>query len=287
MPILTGTNGADEILGTRRRDVIDGLGGDDTIDGAAGDDRIDGGGGSDAVRGRDGGDLIRGGNGQDSLDGGSGADRLDGGRGADLLLYDLTENGGLGNTTADVCNGGTGFDTLGLTLSLADYLDASFQAEISGVLAALAGGTKNVAFTSFGLVARNIERITLEVIGTAGNDTIVGIGTDTALRGAGGADILLGSAGNDTLVGGDGADVMFGSGGADIFVVQRGDGVDTIIDFTDGVDLLGLEEGLEGRAITFADNGVGGTEVAIDGALVATVDGVAAGALSVDDFVMI
>ena len=112
--------------------------------------------------------------------------------------------------------------------------------------------------------------------GVCGNDTIHGdAGTDTLLGGNGrdvlmggldsdlldggnqedalfgneGTDTLLGDKGNDTLDGGAGDDdltggydddVLTGGTGADIFRFRRGDGRDTITDFTSGEDLIDI-----------------------------------------------
>ncbi|WP_292783534.1 M10 family metallopeptidase C-terminal domain-containing protein [Nostoc sp. NMS9] len=61
------------------------------------------------------------------------------------------------------------------------------------------------------------------LIGTAGNDTIVGNDTN---------NVLDGGAGSDTLVGGYGTDVLTGGAGADKFVFNsKFEGIDIIKDF--------------------------------------------------------
>lgn len=66
-----------------------------------------------------------------------------------------------------------------------------------------------------------------------------GIGNDW-LEGGDGDDSLSGSNGNDVIKGGHGNDVMTGGQGADLFVMSKGDGTDTIVDFGAG-DVLHLE----------------------------------------------
>ena len=66
-----------------------------------------------------------------------------------------------------------------------------------------------------------------------------GNGNDTLLAGAGN-DELYGGEGADRLNGGTGDDKMSGGGGADIYEFQAGDGVDTLIFFQDGIDLIEL-----------------------------------------------
>jgi hypothetical protein len=53
------------------------------------------------------------------------------------------------------------------------------------------------------------------ICGLAGNDTLVGYGGDDVLRGGRGSDVLIGSAGDDSLYGGRGSDVLVGGSGWD------------------------------------------------------------------------
>jgi quercetin dioxygenase-like cupin family protein len=80
------------------------------------------------------------------------------------------------------------------------------------------------------------------------NDVINGQGGNDYLQGLSGDDLLRGGAGNDTLVGSYGADILIGGSGSDLFVFAPRHGIDTIVDFTDGEDFIGLSDGL-----TFAD----------------------------------
>ena len=96
------------------------------------------------------------------------------------------------------------------------------------------------------------------ISGNADSDTIVGGDGDDTLDGGGGGDELQGNAGNDVLIGGtgwdfllggagddvlqgdNGKDTLTGNGGMDTFVLAEGNGFDTITDFADGTDKLGL-----------------------------------------------
>ncbi len=101
--------------------------------------------------------------------------------------------------------------------------------------------------TAFGLAGNDI------IIGNGGNDTLSGnMGNDTIIGNAGndllfggkGDDSLNGGEGNDTLIGGLGSDVLIGDSGRDVFVLGKGAGTDTIVDFKKGEDLIGLTKDL-------------------------------------------
>lgn len=77
--------------------------------------------------------------------------------------------------------------------------------------------------------------------GKAGDDRLLGGSGNDQLWGDDGDDILQGGLGNDTLTGDD----FSGGSGRDIFVLTPGEGIDTIVDFQMGIDLIGLTEELE------------------------------------------
>ena len=92
---ITGTAGADSIVGTDAIDFIDAEGGDDVarggadgdiIDGGDGDDRLFGEAGQDVIAGNAGNDFLRGGADDDILIDSDGADTLRGDTGDDLIL---------------------------------------------------------------------------------------------------------------------------------------------------------------------------------------------------------
>lgn len=100
---LTGTGGADVIVGSPFGDTINAQGGADIVCALAGDDTVNAGAGGDTVYAMDGADTVNGAGGNDNLNGGTGFDTLNGEAGADTL------NGFLGN---DSLNGGGDNDTL-------------------------------------------------------------------------------------------------------------------------------------------------------------------------------
>ena len=136
------------------------------------------------VSGRETDDTINAGNGDDVMRGLAGNDSLNGGRGSDLLI------GGQG---ADTLDGGSGNDT------------ASYADSIAGVKVFLAADKQllNSGGDAQGDTLTNIENL----MGSSGNDTLVGDTQVNILRGGAGDDVLEGGGGADTLDGGDGKDI--------------------------------------------------------------------------------
>jgi Ca2+-binding RTX toxin-like protein len=133
--------------------------------------------------------------------------------------------------------------------------------------------------------------------GTAAAESLTGTSARDALLAAGGDDTLSGGDGDDRLTGGSGADLLTGGDGADIFAYDSGDGgavlalADTITDFVDGTDLIGLTGSLVGLSIgggglTVTDDGGGNAVVTVvsSGEVLTVVTG-AFGLISDADFV--
>ena len=80
---------------------------------------------------------------------------------------------------------------------------------------------------------------------SAGNDTLYGQAGD---------DTIYGDLGQDTIDGGAGADTLTGGAGIDTFIIREGEGGDTITDFTDGTDLIGMA-GLSYAELSFEQSG--------------------------------
>lgn len=74
--------------------------------------------------------------------------------------------------------------------------------------------------------------------GGDGCDILLSILGCDVLDGGNGDDWIYGGLGVDALIGGAGSDVMFGGWGSDTFVFNKGFGRDTILDFTNGQDVL-------------------------------------------------
>ena len=89
-------------------------------------DYLNGGSGDDTILGQLGDDTLKGGSGNDFLDGGVGRDHVDGDSGDDVGLFVGGENGG----RVDWYDGGTGSDTLVISLTAAQFTDAGILADL-------------------------------------------------------------------------------------------------------------------------------------------------------------
>ncbi|MEM9976306.1 MAG: CAP domain-containing protein [Cyanobacteria bacterium P01_D01_bin.2] len=98
------------------------------------------------------------------------------------------------------------------------------------------------------------------ILGGAGNDRIGGKGGDDLLFGGEGDDTIWGDDGDDVLRGGLGNDTLTGDNfsggsGADIFILAAGEGMDLIMDFEVGIDLIGLADGLSLEDLSLGQSG--------------------------------
>lgn len=142
-----------------------------------------------------------------------------------------------------------------------------------------------------------------KVFGTSESDSIQGknvggiISTgrgDDLINAAGGNDIVLSGAGSDRANGGTGDDLidggigrnqLNGSQGADTFLLTR-NGTQIIQDFQDGIDRLGLSQGLVAEVLTFTQRG-SDTVIQAGRNSLAVLKNVQASAITGDDFVQI
>ena len=144
-------------------------------------------------------DNLTGDTGNNGFDGLSGNDVIDGGDGIDTVYYGLFDNDG---RSQHLIPGLNGSDPNGVTVNLATHTANDGE-----------GGTDTLT---------NIEN----VVGSRGNDTIIGDANANRLEGEDGNDTLDGGAGLDILVGGFGNDTYVL--GADNDTVDDGGGIDTI-----------------------------------------------------------
>ncbi|MBC1238437.1 DUF4347 domain-containing protein [Nostoc sp. 2RC] len=205
------------------------------LNGGTTDDTIYGNAGNDSLYGNDGSDRLIAGVGNDYLFGGAGDDILDGGDGTDSIRESADINFTLTNTQLF----GLGNDSF-----------------INIERVTLTGGISDNT-----LDASSFTIASVYLYGGNGHDSILGGSQNDYLNGQNGSDRLIGNAGNDklyggagddTLMGGAGNDALYGQAGTDIFVLASGNGSDTIFDFKDGIDKLGLLGSLTYGALTIS-----------------------------------
>ena len=186
---VTGTPGADKLLGNARPNRISGLAGNDSVQGYGGPDVLWGGTGADDMHGGTENDMVFGGDdpdrlfgdaGNDTIEGGAGGDQIEGWTGNDRLWGEGGDDGVIGGLGDDLLGGGAG----------ADALDGGGNND------RVWGGTENDAVLG-GAGADDL-------FGDAGDDLVNGgTGKDTQDGGAGGFDTLLADQGNETLSNGE------------------------------------------------------------------------------------
>jgi Ca2+-binding RTX toxin-like protein len=211
---LSGSGASEALYGFGGNDMLFGRGGGDLIDGGAGRDRarydqdtagvtvslvtgqgaggeaegdtlvniedLGGGRGNDHLIGDEGPNYLFGAQGDDSLEGGDGDDMLFGGSGADTL------DGGAGRDRARY-----DLNAVAVTIDLMTGVGAGGDAEGDVLIA--------------------IE----DIVGSSGDDRLMGDDSANYLIGNAGDDQLEGRGGNDMLIGGAGADTLNGGAGRD------------------------------------------------------------------------
>ncbi|MFA6789572.1 MAG: calcium-binding protein, partial [Arcobacteraceae bacterium] len=195
-----------------------------TIYGMAGNDTIKGVGGNNFLYAGSGNDLIYSGTGNDYIDGGSGTNTLsyedviaigdsstvgvtvhlwdanaqDTGKGGIDTLKDIQNL--IGTSKNDTLSGNNAVNTLN-GLGGNDTADYSFSN--NAIVANLLNGTVDKGNS----VADTIISIE-NLIGTAGDDSIIGSNVANILDGGAGNDYFVGNGGNNTIIGGSGSDVV-------------------------------------------------------------------------------
>lgn len=235
---LLGGRGADFLSGGSGNDILSGDAGKDLLFGDAGNDRLNGGAAADALVGGIGKDTLLGGGGNDILNGGAGNDLLNGRTGNDALQGDAGD---------DVVNGGPGTDAAifgGQTAAIVDL-------RISGYQKTGHGRDKFISIEN--LIGHDgADKLT----GDQGKNEIHGNRNNDRLNGAGNADKLFGDGGRDVLSGDRGNDILAGGPDQDRFLFRKGDGSDTIQDFTSGADRIVIISGANGMGgVTIRDKG--------------------------------
>jgi Ca2+-binding RTX toxin-like protein len=212
-------------------------------------DSIDMGAGDDSV-----GIMVTGSNGTPSyasLD----ITKLDGGAGTDTLSFG--NMGSQGSTELTLTHGGvTNFENIDGTGG-ADIIRGDNGINIlrgSGGADTIYGGSGNDILS--GSTSWSSSNDSASQRQQAANDS--GNNTNDNLYGQAGDDVLIGTIGDNILDGGTGADTIYSGSGSDTIVLRVGDGgstlaaADTIADFTDGSDKLGMDDNLQFSQLTIA-----------------------------------
>ncbi|WP_026942309.1 calcium-binding protein [Hellea balneolensis] len=273
--IINGGSGIDRIFGGTDDDVLRGDEGDDflygqagndEIHGGAGNDLLDGGTGSDIIYGNDGDDKIIAGTGDDTVYGGTGDDFINAGAGEDVLFGQEGNDQFIAGYGEEVFDGGSGMDSVIYSASQ-EAVNVSFTANIS-VGGAASGDTHISVENLYGsqyddsLTGDDVNNLISGlngddfIDGQGGDDRLLGGSGDDDVYGGEGKDMLIAQAGNDFLdggaghdtliagtgddiiIGGEGNDFLLGQGGADSFIFADGHGIDRIVDFEQGLDVI-------------------------------------------------
>ena len=289
---IFGNSGNDSLLGGSGNDFLYGGLGNDTLDGGLGNDTLDGGRGNDtyiidsttdtiieiAYAGIDtvqssitytlGANLenltltgleaingtgntlnnrITGNSANNTLDAGAGNDTLDGGLGIDTLI------GGTGNDTYII-------DSTDDTII--ENANAGIDTVQSSVSYTLGDNLENLTLTGFGAINGTGNILNNVITGNYANNTLNGLDGNDSLVGGYGNDTLIGGDGNDVLAGGAGNDLLIGGNGDDRFLFDSGTafhsyafGIDTINDFTLGIDTIVLDKTSFTALTSIAGNG--------------------------------
>ncbi|BAU43281.1 calcium-binding protein [Leptolyngbya sp. O-77] len=119
--------------------------------------------------------------------------------------------------------------------------------------------------------------------GRGGNDDLSGMGGDDILCGGNGHDTLRGGQGHDICWGGRGRDIYYGGAGRDTFVLDLLKGVDVIKDYKDGIDKIGLTNGITYEQISIQKEGKH-SGIYLDDRKLGVVENTRPGTLRADDF---
>jgi Ca2+-binding RTX toxin-like protein len=246
-----------------------------SIYGSSGSEVMFGGYQADTIIAGDGNDFIFGGDGADTINAGAGNDvvytsltgltedvSIAGGTGSNTLAFNKPgEAGGWDNETYNAVNFNLSTD-LGNATNFENIVGSNSDDTLTGDSSAniiIGGSGADTLSGSDGNDEIYGDYHTSDTSGTIYGYRQYGVseGNDK-LFGGGGNDTLVGNNGDDQFDGGTGADTITTGSGSDTIVLRAGDGgstisnADTITDFTDGTDILGLDDGLQYTDLTIA-----------------------------------
>ncbi len=255
---------------------LEGGAGNDALTGGGKDDLINGGGGNDTIDITKGGkDIVHAGDGDDTINAGSNfnaSDSVDGGAGTDTLVIAGPPSG------IPIAFGGvsmTGVETLSLAkgsgatpfiyhLQLNDTSVATASGQVLTV-----DGTTLLKTDTMDIDGSHVHSGSLQLLGSAGADTLTGGTMADTITGGSGIDHITGGGGQDMLSGGAAADVFVYIAVGDSTVKNTSNNFDHVTDFDFAADKFDF---------TIA---VSGVDAAVTG-VTAPVGGLIAGALKTD-----
>jgi Ca2+-binding RTX toxin-like protein len=288
---IDGGEGNDYITGGAGNDTINTGAGDDTVIGGEGEDTIIGGDGNDYFAGGAGNDTYTIESSQGTtIEDREGENIFNVGSGASVVSAEQILTGGSSGTNGQAGNdltlkfsddsavylkngllsGGNRYQSASGTATTHRQLIESLNVALTVTGTAgrdhFVGGTKDDTAT---LGAGN-DRAALgagddDAFGGTGNDLLMGEAGDDALQGDEGDDSLIGGEGNDFLIGGAGsdqldggvgADTLVGGDNADVYLLNAGDGRDTIVDFSAGGNEIRFGTGITKGSVSATRDGI-------------------------------
>ncbi|MGD9685492.1 MAG: putative Ig domain-containing protein [Desulfobacter sp.] len=209
-----------------------------------------------ALLATDGDDSLVGFNSNDVMDGKGGNDLLKGGYGSDTYLFGpgsgndtITEEWDWGTT--DTVRFAAGLTPSDLSFTL-DQNDLLITIKDTGEILRITYGawySNMVERFSFSngvslswndiKLLTNVTATSESLVGTPGDDSLIGSDLDSTILGLEGNDTLVGAGGHDDIDGGDGNDLLVGNGGYD--ALSGGSGDDTLKGGADADYLLGQD----------------------------------------------
>ena len=232
--LMYGYGGNDTLIGNGENDTIYAGADKDVLKGEGGDDYLEGGTGNDTITGGDGEDIFvySSGDGNDVItDYKSGEDKIQFKSGKPKFKEvgsDVVITVGKGKITVKGAAGGviTYIDASGKEINWPNTIDIDDETNTVTLAKGYKRDSFNLANYDDDIETVDASKVTkeLEIIGNENNNKIIGtVGEDT-IDGGKGADTIDGGKGNDTLKGGKGSDV---------FQYAKGNGKDTILDYTE------------------------------------------------------